>query len=175
MKRYYSISSDKYTPVYIYSCWKNYMHAQLTDYISKREVLPITQSGFSERHSTTTDCTSAHNWWFFSTNDNNSNTRLIFLRYDPFKWSKAFNTLNHKILLQKLKYFGRLCCSSHFFLWYYIYGINYLYGRRQKIFLNNKFLSSYKILGKGVPQGSIRGPILFFLYILLISHLFEIL
>ena len=70
-----------------------------------------------------------------------------------FDLSKAFDTLNYKILLHKLKYYG---------LGNVAYNLieNYLTNRQQQVKLGN---TSSKLLPMciGVPQGSILGPLLF--------------
>ena len=71
--------------------------------------------------------------------------------------SKAFDTVNHDILLDKLKYIG-IHNNNHKLL------KNYLANRKQYISYNNKRTSLLNIIF-GVPQGSILGPLLFLLYI----------
>jgi hypothetical protein len=71
--------------------------------------------------------------------------------------SKAFDTLDHKILLLKLNYLGiRGICLSWF--------QNYLSERSQFVEIRKSQSSSQKI-SCGVPQGSILGPLLFLVYI----------
>ena len=70
---------------------------------------------------------------------------------------KAFDTVNHKVLLSKLSAFN---CSPLTLSWIE----SYLTGRRQHVTVNNR-LSPALDLSTGVPQGSILGPLLFTLYI----------
>ena len=71
--------------------------------------------------------------------------------------SKAFDTINHDLLLAKLKAYGFSKQALSFMC-------SYLKNRRQRVQTNNKF-SSLKEVIAGVPQGSIDGPLVFNLFI----------
>ena len=70
---------------------------------------------------------------------------------------KAFDTVNHKILLSKLDHFGiRGCCNDWF--------RSYLSERLQFVTIRNSNSSSRQV-SHGVPQVSVLGPLLFLIYI----------
>ena len=71
--------------------------------------------------------------------------------------SKAFDTIDHNILLSKLYKYGIRGNTLNWFM-------NYLSNRYQFASINNTS-SSFLRMECGVPQGSILGPILFLLYI----------
>ena len=72
-------------------------------------------------------------------------------------FSKAFDLVDHKILLGKLKHYG---IRGPAYTWFE----SYLENRQQFVTINGKD-SSTSPLTYGVPQGSILGPLLFIIYI----------
>ena len=71
--------------------------------------------------------------------------------------TKAFDTVNHSILLYELEHHGIRGIINNFFG-------SFLTNRNQYVTINNTN-SSLKFIDIGVPQGSILGPLLFLLYI----------
>ena len=70
--------------------------------------------------------------------------------------SKASDTLNHQILLQKLNYYGIGGIALEWFSMYFT-------GRQQFVEIDG-IQSDSLTLSTGVPQGSILGPLLFLIY-----------
>ena len=71
--------------------------------------------------------------------------------------SKAFDTVNHNILLYKLEHFGIRGVVLEWFK-------NYL-ANRQQIIKYKLTVSNGLTMKRGVLQGSVSGPLLFFIYV----------
>ena len=71
--------------------------------------------------------------------------------------SKAFDTLNHNILIEKLHYYGINNLELSWFS-------SYLSNRSQYVEIDH-VKSNYSFSSIGIPQGSILGPLLFNIYV----------
>ena len=124
---------------------------QVYDYFETNRLFYISQYGYRKRHSTESACLELIDKLSHQL-DSNQTPLCLFLDL-----SKAFDTLNHEILLSKLQYYG---LSDTPLKWF----SSYLSERQQYVELNgSKSNTSY--INTGVPQGSILGPLLFIIYI----------
>ena len=125
--------------------------SRLKNYLETNNILTENQHGFRKNHSTISAiCTLLHN--VYTNFHMNKDTYLIYLDL-----KKAFDTVSHKILLNKL---SRIGLDTTTISWFN----SYLNNRKQYVKLNTD-CSSLKNISYGVPQGSILGPTLFSLYI----------
>ena len=125
--------------------------SRLKIYIDKIAILYPQQFGFSSGHSADLALVTIQEL-ITKAIDMNKFSVGIFLDL-----AKAFDTVDHKILLRKLSFYG---IRGVALLWFE----NYLTGRLQQVQCNGE-LSSFKLITCGVPQGSNLGPLLFLLYI----------
>ena len=130
------------------------MYDRLLKHIETNNILAVKQFGF--RTSSTEKASYKLNDNILNVLNNGMMVGGIFC-----DTQKAFDCVNHNILLTKLEFYG---------ITGIIYKLlkSYLKGRYQRVVLNNYSSSSYSNWGEithGVLQGSILGPLLFLLYI----------
>ena len=126
------------------------VHNRLYNFISRFNLIHHRQFGFRSKYSTDLAIMEAYNE-ITNKLDKNMHTIGIFLDL-----SKAFDTINHDILLHKLHYYG---VRGTAFEWFK----SYLQDRIQFVSYNN-CKSDINPIHCGVPQGSILGPLLFIIY-----------
>ena len=128
---------------------KKIIHNQLYDYVKGR--LYKYQSGFRPKHSTETAVLNALNRWFLNIDQGKYNL-VVFLDL-----GKAFDTVNHEILLKKLEHYGVHGTELKWFT-------SYLRDRKQYTVVG-AIKSQLGSISHGVRQGSCLGPLLFLVYI----------
>lgn len=126
------------------------MEAQLREFLGEKDILPETQSGFRPGYSCSTALASIADD-IMGELDNKKCGVLILLDY-----SKAFDTINHQILLAILHHIGLDTTAIALFK-------DYLTDRSQKVSLAGE-TSAYCNITRGIAQGSILGPLLYTIY-----------
>ena len=127
------------------------MYTRLLDFINKQKILNKLQFGFRNNHSTFMALVVLIEN-LVNALDNGKCAVGIFLDFQ-----KAFDTVDHGILLDKL-YCYVIRGTAH------EWSVSYLSSRQQSVMYNGH-KSELKVVRCGVPQGSILGPLLFLLYI----------
>ena len=151
---------DNYRPISLLTSisklFEKVVFIQLYGYFQKYKLFFESQYGFREGHST--EYASLELIDRVINDIENKNISIaIFLDL-----SKAFDTLDHKILLYKLNYYGITNTELQWFS-------SYLTNRSQYVEFNNAKSNMLNIT-TGVPQGSILGPLLFLIYVNDINH-----
>ncbi len=144
-----------YRPISVLPCiskiLERLMYTRLSNFLTKHSIIGNSQFGFRKNHSTAMALTTIVDKIAHAL-DSNDVTFGIFLDL-----AKAFDTVDHKIIIRKLEHYGVRGIALNWFS-------SYLSDRKQTVTFKN-YLSSYNDVKCGVPQGSILGPLLFIIYI----------
>ena len=127
------------------------LHERIMFHLERNNLLEINQGGFRKNHSTMDTIAKFTNDIFDGINNRNITTAVFI------DLAKAFDTVNHEILLKKLDFIGIKGNLLKLLK-------NYLCNRKQSTTVNNR-TSKYRNITCGVPQGSILGPLLFLIYV----------
>lgn len=144
-----------YRPISILPCFSKILEKlvfnRLYDYLLQHNFLYDSQYGFRQNYSTDMAVIEIHDRIVKELNEGKS---VIGVFMDL---SKAFDSLSHDILLQKMQHYGIKGLSLKWFQSYLLH--------RQQFTVYNSHNSSFGNINTGVPQGSILGPLLFLIYI----------
>ena len=136
------------------------MYSRIHDFLSNNKVLIENQFGFRKGRSCEHALLTAQNE-ILTTLSKKQISMLLLIDF-----SKAFDMVDHDLLLVKLDHYG-IRGTAHAWI------KSYLSERKQKVALNNKFSSTLD-MRYGVTQGSILGPLFFIIYINDIPNICEI-
>ena len=128
------------------------IHVIIYQFLDNIHVLYSYQFGFRKAHSTVHAVqTSIHS--VTKALDTSYQCMDIFIDF-----SKAFDTIQHNILLDKLYHYGVRGIAHKLIS-------SYLSNRKQFVYYDNEFYSAVEDINVGIPQRSVLGPLFFILYI----------
>ena len=127
------------------------VHKRISNHLEENDLLSNKQGGFRKNHSTVQSIVNLTDNIFENMN-NGLITAAVFIDL-----RKAFDTVNHSILIKKLYKMG---INENLYKWC----INYLTDRKQRTLVNNIYSDNLLFLC-GVPQGSVLGPLFFLIYV----------
>ena len=145
-----------YRPISVLPCFykiqERIMYNRLFKYLKTNEILYKKQFGFQEGHST------EHAIIQLIDQINNCFEKNHFTLGISIDLKKAFDNVDHAILIKKLKHYG---IKGNNLRWFE----SYLENRKQYITYETNKFTAFENMTCDVPQGSILGPLPFLLYI----------
>ena len=143
-----------YRPISVLSIlakvFESLVHRQIYSYFSTNNLLSSAQSGFRSGHSTQDLLIKVPEDWKIALDCD----KIVGITFIDLR--KAFDAIDHSLLVAKLRAYGFDDVSIRWFR-------NYLSIHRQRVVLDNVY-SDWATVHRGVPQGSVLGPLMFIIY-----------
>ena len=154
-KKSSKLEPSNYRPISLLSninkIFEKIMFKRLYDFLEKNKCIYDLQFGFRSKHSTSHALITITEQ-IRTALDEGEQACGVFIDLQ-----KAFDTVNHEILIDKLEHYGVRGITNNWFK-------SYLSDRDQYVTIQG-FKSNIKKIYHGVPQGSVLGPLLFLIYI----------
>ena len=152
---------SNYRPISLLSVFnrifEKMMYYRLKSFLEQHNILHDSQYGFREKRST------EHALLDIINQIETNMGAELYSRGIFIDLQKAFDTVDHQILLSKLHHYGVRGITNRWFF-------SYLLGRQQTTQIGANNTSKKETILSGVPQGPVLGPLLFLIYINDISN-----
>ena len=146
---------NNYRPVSVISILSKILerivHDQILDFIIVNNIITKNQSAFRKLHSTITSFIGSNDYWYENIDSKKLNLTIFLDR------RKAFDTVDHSIMIKKLCRYGMRGNTGNWFK-------SYLHDRKQFCSVNGQRSMASEV-ACGIPQGSCLGPLLFIIYL----------
>uniref|UniRef100_A0A669B1Q4 Reverse transcriptase domain-containing protein n=1 Tax=Oreochromis niloticus TaxID=8128 RepID=A0A669B1Q4_ORENI len=157
-------STSNYRPIsklpFLSKLLEKIVENQFRSLLCKLHILDPFQSGFQKQHSTETALLRVYNDLLMASDAGNCSVIILL------DLSAAFDTIDHKILLNRLKVLAGISGSA--LDWFSSYLSDRTFSVRA-----DRFTSDIAALTCGVPQGSVLGPLLFSFYMLPLAGIIQ--